>query len=80
MNCHRSLHNLTYHAQKIIVANVAEMQEFLERNKISLAFVVETWLKPAVEETVVDIPGFFHCKEGPVIQHTWQCLSILSGI
>lgn len=41
-----------------LAPKITEMQEFIERNKISLAFVAETWLKSAVEDTVVDIPGF----------------------
>ena len=58
-------HNSTYHVPKIMVANVmslaqkmTEVQEFIDRNKVSLAFVTKTWLKSAVEDTVVDIPGF----------------------
>ena len=60
-----SPHNSTYHAQKIMVADmmsltpkITEVQEFIDRNKVSLAFVTETWLKSPVEDTVVDIPGF----------------------
>ena len=60
-----SPHNSTYHAPKIMVANmmslapkITEVQEFIDRNKVSLAFVTEIWLKSAVEDTVVDIPGF----------------------
>ena len=34
------------------------MQEFIDRNKVSLALVTETWLKSALEDTFVDIPGF----------------------
>ncbi|CAH3147823.1 unnamed protein product, partial [Porites evermanni] len=60
-----SLHNSSYHAPKIIVVDamslapkITEVQEFIDRNKVSLAFVTETWLKSAVEDTAVDIPGF----------------------
>lgn len=60
-----SPHNSSYHAPKIMVADamslvpkIPEVQEFIDRNKVSLAFVTETWLKSAVEDTVVDIPGF----------------------
>ena len=60
-----SPHNSSYHAPKIMVADamslapkITEVQEFIDRNKVSLAFVTETWLKSAVEDTVVDIPGF----------------------
>ena len=41
-----------------LVPKITEMQEFIQRKKISLAFVVEMWPKSAVEDTVVDIPGF----------------------
>lgn len=60
-----SPHNSSYHAPKIMVADamsltpkITEVQEFIDRNKVSLALVTETWLKSAVEDTVVDIPGF----------------------
>ena len=59
-----SPHNSS-HAPKIMVADamslapkITEVQEFIDRNKVSLAFVTETWLKSAEEDTVVDIPGF----------------------
>lgn len=60
-----SPHNSSYQAPKIMVADamslapkITEVQEFTDRNKVTLAFVTETWLKSAVEDTVVDIPGF----------------------
>ena len=37
---------------------VPKITEIVERNNISLAFVAETWLKSAVEDTVLDVPGF----------------------
>lgn len=60
-----SPHNSSYHAPKIMVADamsltpkITEVQEFIDRNKVNLALVTETWLKSAVEDTFVDIPGF----------------------
>lgn len=41
-----------------LVPKITEVQEFIDRNKVSLAFVTETWLKSAVVDTVVDVPGF----------------------
>lgn len=41
-----------------LAPKITEVQEFTDRNKVTLAFVTETWLKSAVEDTVVDIPGF----------------------
>ena len=41
-----------------LAPNITEVQEFIDRTKVSLAFVTETWLKSAVEDSVVGIPGF----------------------
>ena len=41
-----------------LAPKITEVQEFIDRNKFSLAFVTETWLKSAVEDAVVDVPGF----------------------
>ena len=41
-----------------LAPKITEVQEFTDRNKVTLTFVTETWLKSAVEDTVVDIPGF----------------------
>ena len=55
-----SPHNSSYHAPKIMVADamsltpkITEVQEFIDRNKVSLALVTETWLKSAVEDTLL---------------------------
>ena len=34
------------------------MQEFLNRNDISIAFITETWLRPAIVDSVINIPGY----------------------
>ena len=49
----------------IMVSNVmslapktCEVSEFVLRNKVSLAFITETWLKSFVSDSVIDIPGY----------------------
>ena len=32
--------------------------EFILRNQVSLAFITESWLKPSVCDSVIDIPGY----------------------
>jgi len=41
-----------------LVPKLAQVQEFLLRTQVDLAFITETWLKTAVANTVVDIPGY----------------------
>ena len=50
---------------KIMVANVMslvpkilEVEEFINRSNVSLAFITETWLKSTVTDSVIDIPGY----------------------
>ena len=37
---------------------IDELQEFLNRKDISIAFITETWLRPAIVDSVIDIPGY----------------------
>jgi hypothetical protein len=50
---------------KIMITNVRsltpkieEVQEFLNRNDITMAFITETWLKPTIMDSVISIPGY----------------------
>ena len=61
-NSNRSMH---YFAPKIMISNVmslvpkmTEVSEFILRNKVSLAFITETWLKSSVCVSLIDIPGY----------------------
>ena len=54
-----------FYTPKIMVSNVmslvpklVEVQEFLLRTQVDLAFITETWLKTTIANTVVDIPGY----------------------
>ncbi len=56
-----------YYIPKIMVTNVRslvrkieEVQEFLNRNQISIAFVTETWLQPTITDSVVNIYRILH--------------------
>ncbi len=41
-----------------LVPKIEEVQEFLNRNQISIAFVTETWLRPTITDSVVNIVGY----------------------
>ena len=43
---------------KSLTPKIDEVQEFLNRNDISIAFITETWLRPAIVDSVIDIPGY----------------------
>jgi len=54
-----------FYTPKITVSNVmslapklVEVQEFLLRTQVDLAFIIETWLKTTIANTVVDMPGY----------------------
>ena len=54
-----------FYVPKIMVSNtmslapkIVEVEEFVARNKVSLAFITETWLKSTVMDSVVEIPGY----------------------
>ena len=34
------------------------MCEFVLRNKVSLAFIIETWLQSFIAVSIIDIPGY----------------------
>ena len=37
---------------------MSEMCEFVLRNKVSLAFIIETWLQSFIAVSIIDIPGY----------------------
>ena len=54
-----------YFVPKLMVANtmslapkILEVQEFVLRNNVSLAFITETWLESTIADSIVDIPGY----------------------
>ena len=68
-NCARGMeglaHSNSYHVPKIMVTNVmsivpkmSEVSEFVLRNKVSLAFITETWLQSSIAASIIDIPGY----------------------
>ena len=55
----------THYVPKLMVSNVMflapkidEVQEFLLRSDISLAFIKETWLRETISDRAVHIPGY----------------------
>ena len=54
-----------YNAPKLLVTNtrslvpkIVELEEFLLRTNVNLAFISETWLKESIADSVVNIPGY----------------------
>ena len=76
-----------FYVPKIMVSNtmslapkIVEMEEFVARNKVSLAFITETWLKSTVMDSVVDIPGYSIIrKDRSSEEHGGVCLYIKDG-
>ena len=74
----------TMYVPKLMLANVMslvpkmdEVREFLQRNKICLAFITETWLKESIPESVVNIPGFTIIRRDRVVNnHGGVCVYI----
>lgn len=76
-----------YYVPKLMLANVMslvpkldEVQEFILRNKICLAFITETWLKESISESVVSIPGFTIIRRDRIANnHGGVCVYIKDG-
>ena len=54
----------SFFVPKIMITNVRsltpkieEVQEFLNRNDITMAFITEIWLKRTIMDSVINIPG-----------------------
>ena len=57
-----------------------EVEEFVAQNKVSLAFITETWLKPTVMDSVVDTPGYSIIrKDQSSEEHGGVCLYVKDG-
>ena len=41
-----------------LVPKMVEVQEFILRNQVDLAFISETWLKDTIADAIVDILGY----------------------
>ena len=64
-----------------LVPKIDEVQEFVLRNNINIAFISETWLKESVSNTVVDIPGYEIKRRDRVTNnHGGLCLYIKDNI
>ena len=55
----------SFFVPKIMITNVRsltpkieEVQEFVNRNDITMAFITEPWLKPTIMDSVINIPGY----------------------
>ena len=77
-----------HHAPSVMVGNfmslvpkIDEVQEFVLRNNINLAFITETWLKESVSNSVVNIPGYEIKRRDRVTNnHGGVCLYIKDNI
>ena len=59
------MRSLSYYTPKILVSNVGslvpkmrEVSKFILWNKVNYAFVIETWLRSSVVDSVIDIPSY----------------------
>ena len=58
-----------------LTTKIDEVQEFLNRNDISIAFITETWLRPAIVDSVIDIPGYTVLRKDRISDnHDGVCL------
>ncbi len=58
-----------------LTPKIDEVQEFLNRNDISIAFITETWLKPAIMDFVINIPGYTVLRQDRTLDnHSGVCL------
>lgn len=63
-----------------LVPKLVEVREFVNRNNISLAFITETWLKGAVADSVIDIPGYSIVRrDRSANNHGGVCIYIKDG-
>ena len=86
-NVDRLPRKTVYFVPKLMVANtmslapkILEVQEFVLRNNVSLAFITETWLKSTIVDSIVDIPGYNVIRRGRSSEdHGGVCLYIKEG-
>ena len=60
-----------------LAPKITEIQEFVTRKDVSLAFITETWLRESIADSVVDIPGCtILCKDRTTENHGGFCIYI----
>ena len=63
-----------------LAPKIDKVQEFLLRSDISLAFIMETWLKETIVDSAVHIPGYIIIrKERVVNNHGGVCFYLRDG-
>ena len=63
-----------------LVPNILEVEEFINRSNVSLAFITETWSKSTVTDSVIDIPGYSVIRrDRSSEEHGGLCLYIKDG-
>ncbi|CAH3188852.1 unnamed protein product, partial [Porites evermanni] len=62
------------------VPKIDEVQEFLLRTDISLAFITKTWLKETIADSTVSTPGYTIIrKDRTTNNHSGVCLYVRDG-
>ena len=60
-----------------LVPKLTEVQEFIFRNEVGLAFFTETWLRGSIADSVVNIPGYTVLRRDRTFEsHGGVCLYI----
>ena len=63
-----------------LAPKIVEVEEFIVRNKVSMAFITETWLKSTVVDSVVGISGYSIIRrDRSSEEHGGVCLYIMDG-
>ena len=78
----KQVHVKSFFVPKIMITNVRslvpkidEVQKFLNRNYIFIAFTTKTWLRPAIVDSVIDIPGYTVLRKDRISDnHGGACL------
>ena len=64
-----------------LVPKLTEVQEFIFRNEVGLAFFTETLLRESIADSVVNIPGYtVLCRERTFESHGGICLYIRNDL
>ena len=59
-----------------LVPKLDEVQEFIHRNSICLAFITETCLRESIPESVVNIQRFYYSTQGQGYQQSRRCMRL----
>ena len=63
-----------------LVPKILEVEEFINRSNVSLAFITETWFKSTVTDSAIDIPGYSVIRrDRSSEEHGGVCLYIKDG-